>query len=145
MHEIVRPKMCIAVYKMQRMHIKCSLLFLNFLKMITFWLLSIFFPVFEFLYFFSEAAAQRCSVKKMFLKFWKFTGKYLCQSLFLIKFHALGLKLYSKRDSGTCVSVNFAKFLRTHFFTEHLRCLLLFFIHYCYAQLVFFQVSILVK
>ena len=54
--------------------------------------------------------------KKVVLKnFAKFTGKHLCQSLFLIKLQALGL----------CFPVNFAKFLRTPFFIEHLWWLLL--------------------
>ena len=48
----------------------------------------------------SEAVVQRCSVTKGVLRnFAKFTGKYLCQSLFLIKLQAL--QLYQKRDSGT--------------------------------------------
>ena len=41
-----------------------------------------------------EAVVQRCSVKKGVLKnFAKFTGKYLCQSLFSIKLQTLGLQL----------------------------------------------------
>ena len=47
----------------------------------------------------------------------KFTGKPLSQSPFLIK---LQLK---KRLWHRCVSVNIAKFLRTHFFIKHLRWL----------------------
>ena len=51
--------------------------------------------------------------------FAKFTGKHLCQSLFLNK--------VEKRDSGVFLfPANFAKFLRTPFLTEHLRWLLLF-------------------
>ena len=43
--------------------------------------------------------------------FAKFTGKYLCQSLFLIKLLAWGLaRLWHK-----CFPVNFTKFLRTSF------------------------------
>ena len=45
--------------------------------------------------------------------FTKFTGKHLCQSLFLMKLH-LSLR-------RRCFPVNFVEFLRTHFFTEHLR------------------------
>ena len=44
--------------------------------------------------------------KGVLRNFTKFAGKHLCQSLFFNK-------------------VNFAKFLRTHFFAEHLRWLLL--------------------
>ena len=52
--------------------------------------------------------------------FEKFTGKHLCQSLFL------GLQIYvKKRDWYRCFTVNFAKFLRTPFFIEHLWWLLL--------------------
>ena len=56
----------------------------------------------------SEGVVRRCSVKKVFLEIsQKFTVKHLCQSLFL------------------CFPVNFTKFLRTPFLTEHLRWLLL--------------------
>ena len=48
--------------------------------------------------------------------FTNFTGKLLCWTLFLIKLQ-LGLQLYLKKE--------FAKFLRTPFFTEHLRWQLL--------------------
>ena len=44
----------------------------------------------------TEAFARRFSVEKLFLKkFLRFTGKHLCVGVyFLIKLHALGLKLY---------------------------------------------------
>ena len=43
----------------------------------------------------SRSSHQRCSVRKGVLgNFAKFTGKHLCQSLFLIKLQALGLQLY---------------------------------------------------
>ena len=48
----------------------------------------------------------------------KFTGKHLWQSLFFNK--VAGQRLWY-----TCFPVNFAKFPRTHFVTEHLRSLLL--------------------
>ena len=54
--------------------------------------------------------------------FAEFIGKRLCQSLFFNKVATL-----FKRDSGTGV-VNFVKFLRTPFFIEHLRWLLLTYI-----------------
>ena len=47
--------------------------------------------------------------KAVLRNFAKFTGKHLCQSLFLNK--VLGHR---------CFPVNFAKFLRTAFFIEHL-------------------------
>ena len=52
--------------------------------------------------------------------FAKFTGKHLCQSLFLKKI--AGLRLWHRHR---CFPVNFAKFLRTYFLTEQLRWLLL--------------------
>ena len=58
--------------------------------------------------------------------FAKFTGKLLCQSLFINK--VVGLKpatLLKKRLWHRCFPVNFAKFLRTPFFTEDLWWLLL--------------------
>ena len=65
--------------------------------------------------------------KKGFLRnFAKFTGKHLCQSLFLNK--VAGLRpatLLKKRLWHRCFPVNFVKFLRTPFLTEHLRWLLL--------------------
>ena len=55
---------------------------------------------------------RRCSLwKGVPRNFAKFTGKYLCQSLFLNKVADLSLQLYLKGDSAT----GFAKFLRTTF------------------------------
>ena len=66
--------------------------------------------------------------RKGFLRnFGKFTGKHLCHSLFLSK--VAGLKpatLLKKRLWHSCFAVNFAKFLRTPFFTEYLWWLLLY-------------------
>ena len=60
---------------------------------------------------------QRCSVRKGILRnFAKFTGKHLCQGLIFNKVADLRHR---------CFPVNFAKSLRTPFFTEHLRWLLL--------------------
>ena len=65
----------------------------------------------------TEAVAQRCSLKKGVLNnFIKFTGKYLCQSLFFNK--VAGLRpttLLKKRLWHRCFLVNFAKFLRRSF------------------------------
>ena len=75
---------------------------------------------------------DRSSCPEVFCKrgviknFAKFTGKYLCQSLFFSK--VAGLRpatLLKKRLWHRCFPVNFAKFLRTPFLTEHLRWLLL--------------------
>ena len=60
--------------------------------------------------------------KDVFRNFAKFTGKHLCQSLFFSK--VAGLRpatLLKKRPWHRCFPVNFAKSLRTPFFTEHLR------------------------
>ena len=73
----------------------------------------------------SEAVVQRCSVKKGVLgNFTKFTGKHLSQSLYFNKV-AGPATLLKKRLWHRCFPVNFAKFPRTPFFTEHLRWLLL--------------------
>ena len=68
---------------------------------------------------------RRCSVRKGVLKnFKEFTGKHLCQNLFINK----GLRsvtLLKKRLWHRCFPVNFARFLRTAFLKGHLRWLLL--------------------
>ena len=64
--------------------------------------------------------------KGVLRNFTKFTGKHLRQSLFFNK--VLGLRLTTilkKRLWHTCFPVNFVKFLRTPFLTEHLWWLLL--------------------
>ena len=66
--------------------------------------------------------------KRLLRNFTKFTGKHLCQSLAFIKVAGWGLQLYwKKRLWHSCFPVNFSKFLRTLFLTEHLRWLLFFF------------------
>ena len=74
-----------------------------------------------------EAVARRCSVKQVFLEiFQKFTGKHLCQSLFFNKVADLmPTSLLKRRLWHRCFPVNFAKFLRTPFLTEHFCWLLL--------------------
>ena len=58
--------------------------------------------------------------------FTKFTGKHLCQSLFLNKVADLRPEtLLRKRLWHRCFPVNFANFLRIPFITEHLWWLLL--------------------
>ena len=78
-------------------------------------------------YISAEAVAQTCSVKKVFLEISpKFTGKHLCQSLYFNKVAGLRLAtLLKKRLWHRCFPVNFAKFLRTPFLTEHLWWLLM--------------------
>ena len=51
-----------------------------------------------------RSSHQRCSMQKGVVRnFTKFTGKHLCQVLFLIKLKAWGLQLYWNRDPGTGV------------------------------------------
>ena len=76
---------------------------------------------------YTEAVVQVFCRKGIPRNFAKFTGKRLCQSLFFNK--VAGLKaaiLLKKRLWHKCFPVNFAKFLRTPVFTEHLRWLPLF-------------------
>ena len=74
-----------------------------------------------------RSSRRRCSIKKGVHKnFTKFTGKHLRQSLFFNK--VAGLRpatLVKKSLWHRCFPVNFVKFLRTPFLTEHLWCLLL--------------------
>ena len=67
---------------------------------------------------------QRCSMKKGVLRnFAKFTGKYLCRSLFFNK--AAGLEAFiKKRFWHRCFLVNFAKFRRILFSQDTSRKLL---------------------
>ena len=65
----------------------------------------------------SRSRHQRCSMKKGNLRnFTKFTGKLLCQSLFLNKVAGLRLAtLLKKRALHRWFPVNFVKFLRATF------------------------------
>ena len=69
----------------------------------------------------SRSSQQSCPVRKGVLQnFAKFTGNRLGQSLFLNKDAGLKLAtLLKKRVWHSWFPVNFAKFLRTLFFTEH--------------------------
>ena len=75
-----------------------------------------------------KAVVPKCSVRKGILRnLTKFTGKHLCQSIFLNK--VAGIRpatLLKKRPWHRCFPVNFVKFLRTPFFTEYLWILLNF-------------------
>ena len=72
-----------------------------------------------------RSSHQRCFSRKYFLRnFAKFTEKHLRQSLFFSK--VAGLRpatLLKKRLWHRCFPINFAKFPRTPFLTEHLRWL----------------------
>ena len=80
----------------------------------------------------SLTPVYRSSRPKLFCKkgvlknFTKFTGKHLCQSLFLNKIAGLRpATLLQKRLWHRCLSLNFVKFLRIPISTEHLWWLLL--------------------
>ena len=62
---------------------------------------------------FTSSRPEAFCKKSVLRNFAKFSGKHLCQSLFLIK------RLWCR-----CFPVNFAKFLRTPILAEHLRWLL---------------------
>ena len=63
--------------------------------------------------------------KDVLRNFAKSIGKHLCQSLFFNKVASLPTTLLKKRLWHRCFPVNFAKFLRTPFFTKHFRWRLL--------------------
>ena len=65
---------------------------------------------------YSEAVVRRCSIKKVFLEVsQKFTGKHLCQRLFLMKSQTWPATLLKKGLWHKCFPVNFARFLSTPF------------------------------
>ena len=65
---------------------------------------------------FTEAVSQRSSVKKAFLEIRQNSQENTCARVSLLK-----MRLWRR-----CFPVNFKKFLRTSFLTEHLRWLLLY-------------------
>ena len=73
-----------------------------------------------------KSSHRRCSVRKGVLRnVVKFTGKYLCQSLFFNKVAGLRLAtLLRNKLRHKCFPVNFTKFLRTPFSIKHLWWLL---------------------
>ena len=73
--------------------------------------------------FYLEAVVQRCSVKKVFREISQNSQKNTCVRVsFSIKLQVL----LKKKLWHRCFPVNFAKFLRAPFITEHLWWLLLF-------------------
>ena len=69
----------------------------------------------------SEAVVQRCSVKRVFLEIEQLTEKHLCQSLIFNRVEGpRPATLLNKRLWHRCFPVNFMKFLRAPFYTEHL-------------------------
>ena len=75
--------------------------------------------------FFRSSRPEMFCKKAVLRDFPKFTGKHLCQSLFITKVGGQGRQFYLKRDPGTGVSCESAKSGKTPFLTEHLRWLLL--------------------
>ena len=81
--------------------------------------------IFDFV-FYIQAVAQRCTVRKVFLEISQNSQENTCARFsFLIKLQTPAT-LLKKRLWHRCFPVNFAKFLRTPFLTEHLGWLLLF-------------------
>ena len=99
----------------------------------------------------------RCSAINFFVtevlrKFAIFIGKHLCQGLFLIKIQACFIQKQSfvlifngfymkqtcnfikKRLQHKCIPMNIAKFLKTPFFKEHRKWLILFFLSLLYKR-----------
>ena len=75
-----------------------------------------------------ETFFQRCSAKKMFLEISQNSQENTCARVFFKKIAGLRpATLLKKRLWHRCFPVNFAKFLRTPFLTEHFRWLLLFY------------------
>ena len=76
---------------------------------------------------FTEAVAHNCSVKKAFLEISQNSlEKTSTRVSFLIKLQASDIQFFKKDLWQRSFPVNFAKFLRTTFLTEHLRWLLLY-------------------
>ena len=71
----------------------------------------------------TEAVVRRCSVKKMSLEIFQDSQENTCARVsFFNKVACLSPATLLKKSLWyRCLPVNFAKFLRTHFFTEHLR------------------------
>ena len=72
--------------------------------------------------------------------FAKFTEKHLCKSLFFDEVAGLRpITLLKKRLWHSCFPKDIAKFLRTHFFTEHIQRLLLKFISHHTKEILYVQ------
>ena len=79
----------------------------------------------SFQVFVSEAVAQKCSIKKVFLEISQKLHENTCARVsFLIKLQSQVCSFINRETHHRCFRVNFAKFLRKAFFTEHLRWLL---------------------
>ena len=75
---------------------------------------------------YTEAIAQRCSAKKVFLEILQNSQENTSARVsFLIKLQASACNFIKKRLWHRCFPVNYAKFLTAPLLTEHLRWLLL--------------------
>ena len=73
----------------------------------------------------TEAVTQRYSIKKRFLEISQNSQENTCaEFFFLIKLQAKACNFIIKTTLHRSFLVNFAKFLRTPFFTKHVRWLL---------------------
>ena len=91
---------------------------------------------------YTEAAFQRCSVKKVFLEISQNSQENTCARVsFLIQLQGSPATLLKKRLWHRCFPVNFAKFLRTPFLTEYIRWLLLNIVHLKLSCIYFFCVD----
>ena len=74
----------------------------------------------------TEAVLRRCTSEQVFLKIWQCSQKNTCFGAFFNKYPGLkACNFIKKRLQHRCFPVKFAKLLRTPFFTEHIRWLLL--------------------
>ena len=96
-----------------------------------------------------RSSHRKCSVTRVVLRnFAKFTGKHRCQSLFFN--NVAGLRpatLLKKVLWHRCFPVNFAKFPRTPFLTEHIRRQLLEYLNWrrsrtCFQSIYLFLSNI---
>ena len=86
--------------------------------------------------FFGSSLPEVFCKKGVLTNFVKYTGKHLCQRLFFNKVSGLRPETLLKKSLWhRCFPVNFAKFLRTPFLTEHLQWLLLNFIQSVFCLL----------
>ena len=89
---------------------------------------------------YSEIVAQKCFVKKLFLQISQDSQKNTCARVcFLIKLQVWAwclrpATLLKNRLRHRCFLLNFAKFLRTCFVTEHLWWLFIFFVKWQFLQ-----------
>ena len=90
-------------------------------------LLCCFVAILNILRYLQKQSPEMFYKKDVLRNFAKFTGKYLCQSLFFIKSAVLrSANLWKKRLWHRCFPVNFAKFVRTPLFTKALQWLLFY-------------------